>query len=145
MSRFFAVGGELLTLTNNVISRMAVGKRSGVNETEADEIRRLVKSVAELKGRLSLADFIWFCKNLDVQGFGKRLREVRDEFGTMIERIIKEHQEARKTKKEMGCDGDDAVRDILDILLEISEDETAEIRLTRENIKSFFLVRTLSI
>lgn len=138
------VGAALMNVTNNVISRMTMGQSCSADEREADGIRKLVKAVAELTGKFNLSDFIWFCKNLDLQGFGKRLKEVRDQFDTMMERIIKEHQEERKKKKEVG-ESDDDVRDLLDILLEISEDETSEIRLTRENIKAFILVRTLLI
>jgi uncharacterized protein YgfB (UPF0149 family) len=60
----------------------------------------------------------------------------------MMERIMKEHEDARKRKKETG-DEDDTVKDLLDILLDIYEDENAEKRLTRENIKAFIMVRSL--
>ncbi|PQM35081.1 cytochrome P450 93A3 [Prunus yedoensis var. nudiflora] len=132
------VGAELTTVTNNVISRMTMGQSCSANETEANEIRKLVKATSELSGKFNLSDFIWFCKNLDLQGFGKRLKEVRDRFDTMMERIIKEHQEARKKKKELG-EGGDAVEGVLDILLDISEDETSEFRLSMVNIKAFIM------
>ncbi|XP_050384352.1 cytochrome P450 93A3-like [Argentina anserina] len=132
------IGAELMSVTNNIISRMLMGQSCSASEKEADEVRKLVKAVAELTGKFNLSDFIWFCKNLDLQGFGKRLKEVRDHFDTMMERIIKEHHEARKKKKELG-ETDDDVKDLLDILLDISEDETSEIRLTSENIKAFIL------
>ncbi|KAM1096661.1 hypothetical protein TB1_013437 [Malus domestica] len=132
------VGAELMTVTNNVISRMIMGQSCSSNEKEAAEIRKQVKAIAELTGKFNLSDFIWFCKNLDLQGFGKQLKEVRDRFDVMMERIIKEHQEERK-KKEVGEGGGDAVKDLLDILLDIAEDETSEFRLTRENIKAFIL------
>uniref|UniRef100_A0A803P5Y1 Cytochrome P450 n=1 Tax=Cannabis sativa TaxID=3483 RepID=A0A803P5Y1_CANSA len=80
-------------------------------------------------------DYIWFCKNLDLQGFGKRLKKVRDKFDSMMDRIIKEHEEVR-SKKESE---DDTVKDLLDMLLDISEDESSEFKLTRENIKAFIL------
>jgi hypothetical protein len=101
-----------------------------------------VHDVAELTGKFNLSDFIWFCKNLDLQGFGKRLKEVRKRFDTMTERIIMEHEEARKKKKETG-EGD-PVKDLLDILLDISEDDSSEMKLTRENIKAFILVKSIS-
>ncbi|PRQ44545.1 putative 3,9-dihydroxypterocarpan 6A-monooxygenase [Rosa chinensis] len=132
------LGAELMNVTNNIISRMLMGQSCSADEKEADEVRKLVKAVAELTGKFNLSDFIWFCKNLDLQGFGKRLKEVRDQFDTMMQRIIKEHQEARKKRKEVG-ESDDDVKDLLDILFDISEDETSEIRLTRENIKAFIL------
>lgn len=133
------IGAELMTVTNNVISRMTMGQSCSANETEVNEIRKVVKVTAELTGKFNLSDFIWFCKNLDLQGFGKRLKEVHDRFDTMMERIIRAHQEARKKKKELG-EGGDAVKDLLDILLDISEDENSEFRLSMVNIKAFIMV-----
>ena len=127
---------ELIRLTNNIISRMLMGLRCCENEDEADEIRKLVTETAELTGKFNFSDYIWFCKDFDLQGFGKRLKKVRDKFDTMMDRIIKEHEEARKEEKREG----DAVKDLLDMLLDISEDESSEFRLTRENIKAFIMV-----
>ncbi|KAL5795448.1 hypothetical protein ACOSQ2_000268 [Xanthoceras sorbifolium] len=135
------VGGELIGLANHVISRMTMSKRCSSNEEEADEVRKLVHDVAEITGKFNFADFIWFCKKLDLQGFGKKLKVIRDKFDVMMERSIKEHEEARKMKKkETGGDDDDsAVKDLLDILLDISENEKSEMKLTKENIKAFIL------
>ncbi|KAH9705879.1 cytochrome P450 [Citrus sinensis] len=131
------VGRELIRLTNNVMPRMTMGQICSNNEEEADEVMNLVLSIFELSGKFNLADCIWFCKNLDLQGFGKKMKEARKRFDTMMERIIKEHEETRKTNKETGRD--DAPNDLLDILLTVSEDESSEIKLTRENVKAFFM------
>ncbi|KAK7849660.1 cytochrome p450 93a3 [Quercus suber] len=37
-----------------------------------------------------------------MRGFGKRLKEVRDRFDSMMEKIIKEHEEARKKEEKYG-------------------------------------------
>lgn len=133
------VGGELTRVTNNVISRMCMSQRCSEDDNEADQVRKLVKDTAELTGKFNLSDYIWICKNMDLQGFRKRLKEVRDNFDTMMERIIKEHEDARR-ERQKGGDGGEVVKDLVDILLDISEDESSEIRLTRENIKAFILV-----
>ncbi|EEF29985.1 cytochrome P450, putative [Ricinus communis] len=101
------IGGELMRLTNNIMSRMVLRTRCSGKDDEADEVRKLVKELNELGAKFNLSDSIWFCKNLDLQGFEKRLKDARDRYDSMIERIIKEHEEARK-KKEMD-DGDTAV------------------------------------
>ncbi|ONH95459.1 hypothetical protein PRUPE_7G072300 [Prunus persica] len=115
----FDVGAALITITNNIITRMTMGQSWSKNERDADVVRKVVK-------------------NLDLQGFGKRVKELRDTFDTMMERVIEEHQETRKKRKELG-EGCDAVKDLLDILLDISEDETSEFRLSRINIKAFIM------
>jgi hypothetical protein len=127
-----------MRVTNNVISGMVISIRCLKNEHKADEVAKVVKATTELSGKFNLSDFIWFCKNLDLQGFGKRLKEVHGNFDKMMERIIKENEKVRK--KEKDGDGGSAVKALLHILLDISEDKSSEIRLMRENIKAFLLV-----
>ena len=93
------MGGELIRVTNNTISRMIMSERCSENEDEAGEVRKLIQETAELTGKFNLSDFIWFCKNLDLQGFRKRLKDVRDRFDSMMERIISEHEDARRKMK----------------------------------------------
>lgn len=128
------VGGELLTLTNNIIARMAISKTCSENDSEVEEIREMLKDILELGGTFNVSDFIWVCKNLDLQGIHKRLKVAMERFDIMLERAIREHQEKRKVKGEGAHD-----RDILDILLEKLEDKRYEITLTRENIKAFIM------
>jgi cytochrome P450 family 93 subfamily A len=138
------VGGELLTLTNSIIARMAMSKTCSENEIDdVQDIRKMVTDTAELAGKFNVSDFIWFFKNLDFQGMNKRLKEIMHRFDTMMERVIREHQEERKKRKENG-DGTAHVMDLLDILLETLENESTEIKLTRENVKAFILVRKFS-
>ncbi|XP_004493554.1 cytochrome P450 93A3 [Cicer arietinum] len=132
------VGGVLMTLSNNVVSRMIMSRSFCESDGEADAVRKLVQDTAHLTGKFNVSDFIWFFKNWDVQGFGKRLKEIRDRFDSMMERMIKEHQEERRRRKEVGG-GDGQIKDLLDILLDILEDESSEINLTMENIKAFIL------
>ncbi|KAJ1409906.1 Cytochrome P450 [Sesbania bispinosa] len=131
------VGGELLTLTNSVISRMTMSRTCSENDGDVEDIRKMVEDTAELAGKFNVSDYIWFCKNLDLQGMNKRLKEILDRFDTMMERVIEEHQVERKKRKERGEGAQ--IRDLLDILLEIHEDESTEIKLTRVNIKAFIL------
>ncbi|RYR08782.1 hypothetical protein Ahy_B05g076602 [Arachis hypogaea] len=126
------VGGELLKLSNNVISRMIMSKTHMENDgTEAGE------DTVELTRKFNTSDFIWFLKNWDLQGIRKRVEEIRNRFDSMMERVIKEHQEERMKRKKEGEDGE--IKDLLDILLDIHEDDNSEIRLTKENIKAFIL------
>uniref|UniRef100_A0A803P655 Cytochrome P450 n=1 Tax=Cannabis sativa TaxID=3483 RepID=A0A803P655_CANSA len=70
------VGKELKRLTNNIISRMIMSKRCAHNENEADEITDVVNGSAEIVGTFNVSDFIWFCKNLDLQGLKKKSKDV---------------------------------------------------------------------
>ena len=137
------VGAELIRLANNLVSRMVMSRRCSENENEAADIKTIIHEIAELTGKFNVSDFIWFCKNLDLQGFKKRIRDVAERFDVMIEKIIEEHQETR-TKRRQNNDAGQQMKDLLDILLDISEDESSDIRLTRENIKAFILVKLMA-
>lgn len=138
------VGSELIRTTNNVISRMVMSQRCSGDENEAGGVRKLVQETAELTGKFNLSDYIWFCKNLDLQGFGKRLKEVRDRFDEMMEKIIDEHENERRKLKRRSEEGG-VEKDLLDILLDIAEDGSSEMKLTRENIKAFILVPSICV
>ncbi|XVE61225.1 hypothetical protein DITRI_Ditri06bG0022400 [Diplodiscus trichospermus] len=129
------VGVELMRLTNNIISRMMLSKRCSDKEDDANDVQTLVKEMNNLGTKFNLSDLICFCKNLDLQGFRKRLKDARERYDILMEKIILEHKEARKKN---GAEGD-RVNDVLDILIDVSEDENAEMKLTRENIKAFIM------
>ncbi|KAI3507176.1 hypothetical protein L1887_22022 [Cichorium endivia] len=132
VGKSFELQGELLKMTNNVISRMLMSKRCSEEEDNAQDIRKIITEIGELIGKFNLSDHIWFCRYLDLQGIKKRSMDMRRRFDALIENIIKEHEEARNQDKG-------EVNDLLNILLRISEDESMEKKLTRENIKAFIL------
>lgn len=134
------VGGELLKLASSIIARMAISKSCFNTDDDAHEMRKRVQESAKLSRKFNLSDYFWFCRKLDLQGFGRKLKEARDSFDTMIEEVIQEHEEARK--KDLTRNS--AANDILDVLLSISEDETSEVKITRDNIKAFLKVTSLS-
>lgn len=132
-------GGEFITLSNNIVSRMIVSQTSTTeDENEVEEMRKLVKDAAELSGKFNISDFVSFLKRFDLQGFNKRLEKIRDCFDTVLDRIIKQREEERRNKNETV--GKREFKDMLDVLFDISEDESSEIKLNKENIKAFILV-----
>ena len=88
---------ELLTKTNNTISRMTMSQLAcSEADHEAEDIRKLVADTAEQGGRFRISDFVWFFKNFDLQRNNKRAKEVPERFDNMMERVIKEHEEERR-------------------------------------------------
>ncbi|KAK7355132.1 hypothetical protein VNO80_14377 [Phaseolus coccineus] len=132
------LGGELLTLTNSVISRMVLGRTWCESDDEVEEVRKMVEDTAELAGKFNVGDFVWLCKGLDLQRMKKRVREIHERFDGMMERVIREHVEERQKRKERG-EEEEKVRNLFHILWDIHEDESREMKLTRENVKAFIL------
>ncbi|XP_058106540.1 3,9-dihydroxypterocarpan 6A-monooxygenase-like [Magnolia sinica] len=122
------VSEELKLMVGNVISRMSMSRRCYGTEAEGVEIGGLVDEVSKLLMALNVGDFIRLFRDMDLQGLGKRMKVTHKRFDEIMEEIVREHEE----KKEK-----DGVKDLMDILLEISEDESAEMKLKKEHIKAF--------
>ncbi|XP_076938754.1 cytochrome P450 93A2-like [Bidens hawaiensis] len=129
--RFVELEAELMKLSRNSMLRMFMSKRTSEDDGLGD-ITKIITEAAEIVGRFNLSDHIWFCKNLDLQGFAKKSKDIHRRFDALMETLITDHEEARKQETREA-------KDLLNILLHISEDESMEINLTRENIKAFIL------
>ncbi|RZC76141.1 hypothetical protein C5167_000307 [Papaver somniferum] len=136
------VSEELLNLSNNIIMRMMGSVKFSTSSKEGEEIRSLVREVTKIFGQFNLSDAFWFLRNMDLQGYLKKSTDIRRRYDILLDRIMHEREEAR-TKKERttvnvgtGCN---MAKDLLDILLDVSEDMNSEMKLTRANIKAFLL------
>ncbi|KAL4597975.1 hypothetical protein ACB092_11G027200, partial [Castanea dentata] len=115
--------GELTTLTNNVICIMVMSTRCLRSENEAVEILEI--SVGDVLGPLKILDF---SRN------NKRFVRVMEQFDRLLERIMKEHE-----AKVMNGGITDQKNDLMDILIETQRDPSAEVKISRQDIKSFLL------
>jgi hypothetical protein len=134
------VGAPLMGLTGDIVSRMVMSRRwTGHEDGDTEEMRTVVAETAELTGTFNLQDYIGVFKNRDVQGLGKRVDALHHKFDAMMERILTARDAERRRRREEAGEVD--AKDVLDMLFDMHEDEAAEMRLTRENIKAFMLVR----
>nr|GMD46394.1 cytochrome P450 93A3-like [Ipomoea batatas] len=99
-----------------------------------DEIRRFL---ALLSHKAKAGEHVDVGAEL-LRGLRKRLKDVHERFDGMMEKIIHDHIDAKR-RRQQNKGGDEVVRDLLDILLDIAEDKSSEMQLTRENIKAFAL------
>ncbi|KAK3134099.1 hypothetical protein QOZ80_6AG0545000 [Eleusine coracana subsp. coracana] len=128
------VGAALMGLTGDVVSRMVMSRRWTGDDLDTEEMRRVVAETAELTGTFNLQDYIGVFKYWDVQGIGKRVDDVHRKFDAMMERILTARDAERRQRRRQ-----EGGKDLLDLLFDMHEDEAAEIRLTRDNIKAFML------
>uniref|UniRef100_A0A0E0HTG3 Cytochrome P450 n=1 Tax=Oryza nivara TaxID=4536 RepID=A0A0E0HTG3_ORYNI len=133
------VDAALMGLTGDIVSRMVMGRRWTGDDNDAEEMRSVVAETAELTGTFNLQDYIGVFKYWDVQGLGKRIDAVHRKFDAMMERILTAREAKRKLRRQAAADGEDDEKDLLDMLFDMHEDEAAEMRLTRDNIKAFML------
>uniref|UniRef100_A0A7N0UYD0 Uncharacterized protein n=1 Tax=Kalanchoe fedtschenkoi TaxID=63787 RepID=A0A7N0UYD0_KALFE len=136
------VGAEMIRVTNNNITRMMMGRGWSEDANEAIKIGQMIKEMVQLSAKFNLSDSFWFLKGVDLQQFKKRLEQARGNFDAMMEKIMGEREHVRRERKKVGFDAEDhAKNDLLDILLDISEDESSDMKLSRVNIKAFIMVR----
>uniref|UniRef100_A0A0E0LDI4 Cytochrome P450 n=1 Tax=Oryza punctata TaxID=4537 RepID=A0A0E0LDI4_ORYPU len=135
------VDAALMGLTGDIVSRMVMGRRWTGDDNDTEEMRSVVAETAELTGTFNLQDYIGAFRYWDVQGLGKRIDAVHRKFDAMMERILTARDAKRKLHRQAApaADGEDDDKDLLDMLFDMHEDETAEMRLTRDNIKAFML------
>ncbi|KAH7557318.1 hypothetical protein ACOSP7_026974 [Xanthoceras sorbifolium] len=125
---------EFTTLTNNAFCRMAMSTRCSGSHNEADEIKGLIRTCLQLAGKVSVGDVLGPLKIFDFSGNGKKLVSALVKFDKIVERMLKEHEE----KAVKGFDPTER-KDLMDILLEVYNDPSAQLKLTKKDIKSFFL------
>ncbi|KAJ7972274.1 Cytochrome P450 family protein [Quillaja saponaria] len=130
---------ELTTLTNNILCRMAMSSsRMGHAANDAKEIHHLIKEFFDVGAKLSVGEILGPLGKFDLFGYGKKLTKIVGNFDQIVERIMKELEEKMDVlndHKDCEIEGGD----MMDILLQVYKDANAEVRLTRNDIKAFFL------
>ncbi|CAN1278244.1 Cytochrome P450 705A20 [Linum perenne] len=142
----FDLSRAFTKLTNNTICRMAMSTRCSGIDKDAEEIAGLVKTCLQLAGRLSVGDILGPFHFLDYfSGTGKKLVGALTKYDRIVSRVIKEHEEKALTFEgdlkngEKSAKGGCEEKDVMDILMESYQDENAEVKLTRTQIKHFII------
>ncbi|XP_019181897.1 PREDICTED: cytochrome P450 71A3-like [Ipomoea nil] len=127
----------LLWLNNNIISRVALGRKyyteeDGQNEETTKDIMGLLEQYIELLGVFDIGDYIpWLAWVNRINGFDRRVEKLAKELDEFIEGVVEEH--SRVEKKE--ADG----LDLVDILLQIQREDKIGFPIHRESIKALIL------
>jgi Cytochrome P450 len=135
---------HFIGLSSTIVSRMAVSRQWAGEEDELAELKTVINKLEEILGLLDFKDHIWVLKQLgklgiDFQGIHKKVEKLRGRYDQMVEKVLRA-KEAERRSKSVKEDGEDGVKDILDLLMDAYDDENAEKKLTRDNIKSYILV-----
>ncbi|KAK3006203.1 hypothetical protein RJ639_017444 [Escallonia herrerae] len=126
------MSAALMSMTNNVICRMTMSTRFSRSSDDSKKIKKFTDDIVKAAAKLSLGEVWGPLKKFDLFGYGRQMKAAMLEYDELVERILIEHEENRHG-------GGKGRKDMMDILLEISEDGTAEVKLTRSNIKALLL------
>eukprot|EP01018_Ginkgo_biloba_P015925 Gb_01526 [translate_table: standard] len=115
------------TLTMDLTCRMAFGRKySEKTLKDSRGFNAMIREVFYLAGAMNIGDFLPYLEWMDLQGLRRRQKHIHKTFNDFFEKIIAEHVE----NKSRGH------RDFVDVMLELLEDNTMEIKISRDNIKA---------
>ncbi|XP_057438725.1 3,9-dihydroxypterocarpan 6A-monooxygenase-like [Lotus japonicus] len=125
------LSSDLTVLTNNVLCQMAMSSTCFDEVNDVGEIQCLVKEFLHVGAKLSMGEVFGRLGKWDLFGYGKKLVKIVGKFDRILERVMVEHE---GKVNEVGFQGD-----MMDILLQVYRNPDAEVKLTRNDIKAFFL------
>nr|GMD32275.1 cytochrome P450 71A1-like [Ipomoea batatas] len=126
----------LSTLSLNIISQMVLGKNY-LNESEGaivspNEFKKMLDELFLLNGVLNIGDSIPWIDFLDLQGYIKRMKALSKKFDRFLEHVVDEHNARRVAEG-----GSFVAKDMVDLLLQLADDPSLEVKLERHGVKGF--------
>ncbi|CAN1278246.1 3,9-dihydroxypterocarpan 6A-monooxygenase [Linum perenne] len=128
----FDLSRAFTKLTNNTICRMAMSTRCSGDDEGCREMRRMVSEIMDIAGKFGVNGLFGVLKKVDLFGYGKMLQDALWRYDGVMEEIMKGYE---KKSAKGGCEE----KDVMDILMESYQDENAEVKLTRTQIKHFII------
>ncbi|CAH8317029.1 unnamed protein product [Eruca vesicaria subsp. sativa] len=121
---------SLLNMTNNVICRIAMGRKYSLEESPMD-FRNLLRTLVDLLGAFPVGDYIrglaWIDK---IRGLDRKMEEVSKTFVEFLEGVVQEHEQEGESKETF---------DFVDLLLRIQREKTNGFELDRSDIRLIML------
>lgn len=132
----------LITLTNDVISRAAFGRRYGEGES-GQKFKHLLLEYLRLLGRFDMGSYFpWLRWINQVNGFYSEVEKVAKEIDEFLERMLQERSYLlRNGEKGAG----ESAEDFLNTMLRIYMDNSSGVSIDRDSIKAIILVTFLSL
>ncbi|CAL9225083.1 unnamed protein product [Arabidopsis halleri] len=115
----------LMTLTNDIICRVALGRKYS-GKKDGIDVENIVRTFAALLGEFPIGEYIPSLSWIDrMRGLDHKMEEVDERFDEFLERVVKEHKEADKETRS----------DLVDKLLMIQSDKTGQFELEKSALK----------
>jgi hypothetical protein len=134
-SSYVNLSEVLANLTNDVVCRVALGKKYGAGEG-GRKFKELLGEFVELVGSLSVGDYIpWLAWVSRVNGLDARVEKVAKQFDDFLEGVIEEHIDCKRRGLE-----NEHQKDFVDVLLQIQKENVIGFPIERVSIKALILV-----
>ncbi|XP_042513210.1 cytochrome P450 736A117-like [Macadamia integrifolia] len=130
----------LLSLTNDITCRVALGKKYGGEEGCGKRFKKMIDEFVYLLGVFNVGDFItWLGWVNYVIGLEERVEKNFAEIDSFLDQVIEDHIHGKRKKNGDHNDADGGGQDFVDFLLRVQQDETAEITLGRDHLKGIIM------
>ncbi|XP_059637328.1 cytochrome P450 736A117-like [Cornus florida] len=131
-----------VSLTNDVVCRVALGRKYGEISKSGRKFKDLLRDTGELLGEFNLGDYIpWLVWLNQISGLNARVEKIAKELDEFLEGVIEDHIDSKKKESNDGGSGDQDKKhqDFVDVLLEIQRENTDDFLLHRDSIKAIIL------
>ncbi|CDY25382.1 BnaA05g19020D [Brassica napus] len=126
---------EAMKFTNNSTCKMIIGRRCWEENGEGERVRGLITESIALTKKVLFATLLRKpLEKLGIPLFKKEIMDISGRYNEVLESFLVEH-ETKLEKHHLHQS-----KDLMDVLLEAKEDENAEYKITRDHIKSLFVV-----
>ncbi|OIT20334.1 cytochrome p450 71a2 [Nicotiana attenuata] len=123
------------SLTNNIISRVALGRKYNEGESGMNA-KATLEQLLELLGGFNVGDYIPWLEWLNkINGLDIRVEKVAKELDAFLEMVIEEHMSRNKKEKYHESEA----KDFVDVLLEIQNGKETGFPIQRDSLEAILL------
>ncbi|XP_059658929.1 cytochrome P450 736A117-like [Cornus florida] len=128
----------LISLTNDVLCRIVLGKKYSEREGER-KLRELFRDFMEILAVFNVGEHIpWLAWLNSINGLNAKVEKVAKELDNFLEDAVEEHMDRLKPERD-GGGNDEGREDFLDILLGIQREKSTSFPIHRDSIKGVIL------
>ncbi|KAK9104308.1 hypothetical protein Scep_021152 [Stephania cephalantha] len=111
----------LLSLTNDVVCRVALGEKYSLKK-EGRGFREMIREFLDVLGTFNVGDFVpWLAWVNHFNALNARAKRVFRDLDCFLEKVIQDHVDRREKEGVIGG-GDDCDEDFVDVLLRIEKE-----------------------
>ncbi|KAI3454400.1 hypothetical protein Pfo_011063 [Paulownia fortunei] len=127
----------LVLLTNDIVCRVALGRKYSIGE-EGKKFKMLLSEAVELLGTSCVGDYIpWLAWISRVSGLDAKVVKLAKEFDEFLESVVEEHRSKKNGERARGDSRSEATgSDFVDILLEIQRENKDSSPIENDAIKA---------
>ena len=96
-----------------------------------DEFQEMLDELFLLNGVLNIGDWIPWLEFLDLHGYVKRMKSLKEKFDRFHDHVFGEHRANKEGVKEF------VPKDMVDVLLKLADDPNIEVKLNYDSVKGF--------